>query len=185
MRHPINRLLEFDLSNKKSISIDTIVKSLLSIEDEEYFIMQTDLVIKNILKNNSPNTNKRIHSLSLYFKKQVDNDLIAYNKEIRKMQINKLEERLKEKLFLRVIKMSLALEDKNIIQKKNQLYKDISTVTIILKQMGLTKESEYIQNIDLSNKIYTYSSYTKEWKKKRRNCLLKNLILQKLMQINF
>lgn len=174
MKYPINRLLEFDLGNPKSISMSDIVDTILQYygksEYDKYYKIVEDRLIKIYFdKNNNPYikedlAKKRLNSFHQTLNKKLS---LMYKKSSEK--INDYEkEKLKNKLILdfynEVLKMCLPFEDKNTSNKIKQFKEDRLNLVILLKRMGKHLEAKSLLSIKES-KIHTFSSYAKEWKK--------------------
>lgn len=175
--YEINRLLEFDLGNPKSIPMKIIVDSLFQYYgtdkyDKYYKIIRNRLIKIYIDKNNQPYIDKELATKRLkQFHNQIYKTIELRYKDKTKSMDNLADKIFKSKLNIElysdVSMMCLPLEDKNISNSINQFKVDKLNLVILLKRMGKHKEAKELLNIEES-KIYTFSSYVKEWKKNKK-----------------
>lgn len=168
-KYTLDRLFQFDLSNPKEISINDITDTLIEYAKadnfEEVVFKVAHLIgkkkrVKSLL-NKLNDRNEDILKDVLQTKENYSNNLIDIELNIIPTIL-----KLKKELYIKVSLMLLPLEDKNIEYKKKQFNKTQKSLAILLRQMGKIEEANKIMDIEQS-KLYTFSSYTKEWRNKQ------------------
>lgn len=176
MIYPINRLLEFDLGNPKSISMKIIVDSLFQYygkdEYDEYLKIIQDRLIKIYFdKDNQPYikedlAKKRLNQFYKMIEKKREKRYKALELKYKENSYKLIKMNLYEELYKEVSKMCLPMEDKNIMNTIKQFRVDRLNLAILLKRMGKHQEAKSLLSIKES-KIHTFSSYIKEWKEEK------------------
>jgi hypothetical protein len=202
MIYPIERLLEFDLNNPKSIKVNDIVDSLIVIAREPKkteLENKLNLVLKNLDEKRAKAISKKIieyknkevtkeknslnklenfkSRIEKVFKSEIDENksrLLEYTETIIKENELNLGEckilfDLMSELINDVTKMFISIKETNSQKiKKEQFLKTKLELVKFLKNMGKLDEAEYILNEITYSKIYSFTSYSKEWAEKKR-----------------
>lgn len=167
-KYTLDRLFQFDLSNPKEISINDITDTLTEYIKENDF-EEIVLKVAHIIGNK-----KRVKSLLNKLNDRNENilkDILQtteyYSDNLIDIELNIAPTilKLKKELYIKVLLMLLPIEDKNIDYKKKQFNKTQKSLALLLRQMGKIEEANKIMDIEQS-KLYTFSSYTKEWREK-------------------
>lgn len=185
MIYPFNRLLEFDLNNQQSIKIDDIVDSIIAMEKNENYERNKNSILSKLDHRRFTKVSKKLISyFELKIKETKKNyfslDSININNyifnESKKNELFPDEIELICNLIIELNKevefMCLSLNETNSqLTKKEQFHNAQADLIIALRNMGRIEESNFILNIDYS-KIYSFSSYTKNWIKKKKEILI-------------
>lgn len=171
MIYQINKLLEFDLNNSKDIKMEFIINSL-KIEYEEN---NTDDFMKKVNQLYCKFNESRKKTFERYFidflKRQLKNENRENRENKEKILLELIKNILLPELVKEVGKRCLPMEDKNISNTEKQL-EELLRLSIILRRMGKIEEAKSLinikENIKKDEVIYTFTSYVKEWKNKKK-----------------